>query len=95
MSDIPNKDYTVNRIQEWFDSTDFLRQLYKNIKQQKWEEYLYDYFSQVHDELFTDLLLKKTYISNSTKKMLEILSTPVYIKSREEKEKIYKKVEKL
>jgi len=45
--------------------------------------------------LFTDLLLKKTYISNSTKKMLEILSTPVYIKSREEKEKIYKKVEKL
>jgi len=45
--------------------------------------------------LFTDLLLKKTYISNSTKKMLEILSTPVYIKSREEKEKIYGYIERM
>ena len=35
-----------------------------------------------------------TFISNSTKKMLETLATPIYEKSIEEKEKIYSKIEK-
>ncbi len=94
MFDIPDKDYTVKRIHEWFDSTEFIRELCINIKDNLGEEHLYDYFSDVHDELFANLLLKKTFISNSTKKLLELLATPIFLKGEEEKRIIYKKIEK-
>lgn len=56
------------------------------------EEYVYEYFSEVFDQLFTNLVLKNTYISLDTKKLLEILATPIYNKSKKEKEIIYKKI---
>lgn len=93
MFEIPDIDDTVKQIQEWFDSTDFVRNLYKNIKLESWEEDLYEYFSEVYDDLFSDLILKKTFISKDTKKMLEVLATPIYRKSEGEKQKIYKKFE--
>lgn len=93
MFDIPGKDYTVNYIHEGFDSTEFVRDLYMRIKESKWEEELYKYFSEVYEELFANLLLKKTYVSNSTRKMLEVLATPIYKKDKEEKWKIYEKIE--
>ena len=43
MSDFPNKDFVVDKINEWFDSTAFIRNLYMYIKDNKWEEELYKY----------------------------------------------------
>ena len=51
MSDIPNKDFVVDKINEWFDSTAFIRNLYMYIKDNKWEEELYKYFSEIYDIL--------------------------------------------
>jgi hypothetical protein len=56
---------------------------------------MYKYFSNIYDELFTDLALKKTFISSDTKKMLEILATPIYKKDELEKKYIYDKIEKV
>ena len=94
MWDIPKIDYVVSKINQWYDSTEFVKNLYRYVKDNKWEEWLYKYFSEVYEELFSNLILKKTFISNSTKKMLETLATPIYEKSIEEKEKIYSKIEK-
>ena len=95
MFKVPSKDSTVKQIHEWFDSTDLLRGLYKDIKLNKWEEEVYNYFSEVYEDLFANLLLKQTFISSSTKKMLEVLATPIYKKDDIEKEKIYSKIEKV
>ena len=95
MSNIPSKDSVVKQIHEWFDSTDLLRELYKDIKLSKWEEEVYNYFSEIYEDLFANLLLKQTFISSSTKKMLEVLATPIYKKDDIEKEKIYSKIEKV
>lgn len=95
MLDLPSKEFVVDKINEWFDSTDFIRNLYSYIKEDSWEEELYNYFSEVYDELFTNLLLKKTFISNDTKKMLELLATPIYKKGELERKKLYDKIEKV
>lgn len=95
MSEIPNKEFVVNKINEWFDSTEFIRNLYSYIKYNKWEEELYKYFSEIYDDLFANLLLKKTFVSNDTKKMLEILATPIYKNDELEKKKIYDKIERI
>ena len=93
MFELPNTDETVKKINEWYDSTEFIWDIYENIKTNSSWEKLYEYFSDVYDELFTDLILKKTFVSNDTKKMLELLATPIYKKSIEEREKIYNKIE--
>lgn len=95
MWEIPNKDIFVENIHKNFDSTEYIREVYKNIKNVIWEEALYNYFSEVYEELFANLILKKTFVSNDTKKMLELLATPIYKKSIEEKSKIYLKIEKV
>ena len=95
MSEVPNIDFVVKKIHENFDSTDYVRKLYNNIKNNNWEEELYNFFSEVYEELFANLILKKTFISNNTKKMLEVLALPIYKKDELEKRKIYKKIEKV
>ena len=95
MSEILNKEFVVDKINEWFDSTEFIRNIYSYIKDNKWEEELYKYFSEVYDNLFANLALKKTFISNDTKKMLESLATPIYKKNELERRKIYDKIEKV
>lgn len=95
MFEIPDLDYTVDKIHDSFDSKDFLKDLYENIIISKWEEELYNYFSKVYDDLFSDLLLRHTYISNDTKKMLEILATPIYKKSESERNEIYEKLDNM
>ncbi len=93
MSEIPNIDFVVKKIHENFDSTDYVRNLYKSIKSSDGEVELYHFFSEVYEELFANLILKKTFISNNTKKMLEVLATPIYKKGELEKYKIYEKIE--
>jgi len=93
MWDIPSRDYTVNKIHDLYDSTNFIRDLYKEIISQKWEEELYNYFSEVYEWLFTNLMLKKTFVSTKTKKMLEILAMPIYKKDESEKNIIYDDIE--
>ena len=95
MFDLPDKDFVIKRIYEDYDSTEFVINLYKIIKKTKTEEELYLYFSEIYDELFTNLILKKTFISNNTKKILETLSVPIYKKTDLEKNEIYEKLEKL
>ena len=95
MWEIPDLDYTVKKIYENFDSTDFIRKLYKAIKNNSWEKELYIYFSEIYEELFANLVLKKTFISNDTKKMLETLAMPIYKKDDSEKSRIYEKIEKV
>jgi len=56
---------------------------------------LYIYFSEIYEELFANLVLKKTFISNDTKKMLETLAMPIYKKDDLEKNRIYEKIEKV
>ena len=93
MSEIPNKEYIINRIHEWFDSKDFIKNIYKYIKENDWEEAVYKYFSDVYDNLFANLALKKTFISNDTKKILELLAIPIYKKEELEKQEMYDKIE--
>ena len=95
MCEIPNKDNVVRKIHESFDSTEYIKGIYKSIKNNIWEEALYKYFSEVYEELFANLMLKKTFVSNDTKKMLELLATPIYRKTEEEKDEIYSKIEKV
>jgi len=95
MFDLPDKDFVIKRIYEDYDSSEFVINLYKIIKKTKTEEELYLYFSEIYDELFTSLILKQTFISNNTKKILETLSVPVYKKTDLEKNEIYEKLEKL
>ncbi len=95
MFEIPEVWDTVEKIHEWYDSKYYIKDLYENLKIERWEEEMYNYFSQVYEELFTDLLLKKTYISSDTKKLLEILAMPIYRKTDEEKDEIYKKIDEI
>ena len=71
---------------------DYIRNTYKSILINAWEKELYNYFSSIYDEIFTDILLKKLEINLETRKILELLSTPIYLKSDEEKIKIYNKL---
>lgn len=93
MFEIPDIYTTVKKIYEWYDSKEFIKDLYENIIISKWEEELYSYFSQVYEELFANLLLKKTFVSNDTKKVLELLATPIYKKSEIERKHIYDKID--
>ena len=95
MSEIPNIDFVVKKIHENFDSTDYVRSIYFNIKNNDWEQELYNFFSEVYEDLFANLILKKTFISHDTKKMIECLATPIYKKEESEKIKIYEKIEKV
>jgi hypothetical protein len=52
---------------------------------------MYKFFSGIYDELFYDIIFNKIEISNSTKKMLETLATPIYKKTTIEQDKILKK----
>ena len=76
MLEIPDLKYTVKKINENYDSTDFIIDISKKIEKDSSKEEVYRYFSDVYDELFTNLLLKKTFVSASTKKLLEKLSIP-------------------
>jgi len=95
MSKMPSIEYVANKINNEFDSTKFIRNIYLYIKDYKWEEELYNFFSDVYDELFARVILKNIFISNNTKKMLEMLATPIYKKNELEKNKIYEKIEKV
>jgi hypothetical protein len=53
--------------------------------------WMYQFFSWIYDELFYDIIFNKIEISNSTKKMLETLATPIYKKTATEQIKIFKK----
>jgi len=53
--------------------------------------WMYQFFSWIYDELFYDIIFNKIEISNSTKKMLETLATPIYKKTPIEQNKILKK----
>ncbi len=90
MLKIPKKQEIIEKIYKKDENiVDFLRLTYKSILINSWERELYNYFSEIYDEIFTDILLKKLEINLETRKMLEILSTPIYLKSNEEKKKIY------
>jgi len=93
MLEIPKKQEVINKIyKKDTDIVEFLRFTYKSILINSGERELYNYFSEIYDEIFTDILLKKLEISLETRKMLEILSTPVYIKNDLEKRRIYEKL---
>jgi len=93
MLEVPKKQEVINKIyKKDTDIVDFLRFTYKSILINSGERELYNYFSEIYDEIFTDILLKKLEISLETRKMLEILSTPVYLKNDLEKRKIYEKL---
>jgi len=93
MLKIPKKQEIVDKIYKKDENlVDFLRLTYKSILINSWERELYNYFSEIYDEIFTDILLKKLEINLETRKMLEILSTPIYLKSDLEKRKIYEKL---
>ncbi len=90
MLKIPKKQEIIEKKYKKDENiVDFLRLTYKSILINSWERELYNYFSEIYDEIFTDILLKKLEINLETRKMLEILSTPIYLKSNEEKKKIY------
>jgi hypothetical protein len=95
MSEIPSIENTVNKIQEWFDSTIYIRNLYEDIKFYKWEKEVYNYFIKVDEILFRHLCISKTYISDNTKKMIKILSFPTYEMNEVEKKKVYEELESL
>ena len=93
MLKIPQKQEIVDKIYKKDENlVDFLRLTYKSILINSWERELYNYFSEIYDEIFTDILLKKLEINLETRKMLEILSTPIYLKPDLEKRKIYEKL---
>lgn len=87
-----SKEKVVESILSKYDSTDYIKSIFSKIKDNYSEKYVNDFFSEVYDELYHDILLKKTYISLDTKKMLESLALPIYKKTSEEKAKIYKKI---
>jgi len=95
MLKIPTIENTVNKIHEWFDTTIFIRNLYEDIKYQKWEIEVYIYFRQVDEILFKHLCISKTYISDNTKKMIKILAKPIYEMKEVEKEKCYEEIDAL
>lgn len=53
--------------------------------------WMYQFFSEIYDNLFYDIVFEKIRIENKTKNMLETLATPLYKKSETEQEKIIKK----
>ncbi len=53
--------------------------------------WMYKFFSWIYDELFYDIIFNKIEVSNNTKKMLEILATPIYKKSKADQDKILRK----
>lgn len=95
MSEIPSIENTVNKIQEWFDSTIYIRNLYEDIKFYKWEKEVYNYFIKVDEILFKHLCISKTYISTNTKRMIKILSMPLYDMNEVEKKRLYDELENL
>lgn len=95
MLEIPDVNVTVNKIYEWYDSKEFIKDLYDNILIAKWDVELYNYFSEVYDNLFSNLLLKHTYVSKDTKKMLEILATPIFLKSEKERNDKYDELDNM
>jgi hypothetical protein len=95
MLKIPTIENTVNTIQEWFDSTIYIRNLYEDIKFYKWEKEVYNYFIKVDEILFKHLCISKTYISTNTKRMIKILSMPLYDMNEVEKKRLYDELENL
>ena len=95
MLKIPTIENTVNTIQEWFDSTIYIRNLYEDIKFYKWEKEVYNYFIKVDEILFRHLCISKTYISDNTKKMIKVLAKPIYEMKDVEKEKCYEEIDAL
>ena len=75
-----------------FDSSEYIREIFLSIIKNKWEEYLYHFFTIIYDKLYHDIITKKLSLSLETRKLLELLSIPIYKKTWEEKEKLYKKV---
>lgn len=51
-------------------------------------EEMYEFFSQVYDEVYHDMIFKKMDVHVSTRAILEILATPIYRKEKSEQEKI-------
>ncbi|MBP9779080.1 hypothetical protein KBD33_00485 [Candidatus Gracilibacteria bacterium] len=49
---------------------------------------VYEYFSQVYDELYHLILFERIHIEKETQELLEILATPLYQKSIEEQKQI-------
>jgi len=94
MWEILQKELFIKQINNNYDSTSLIKQIYKNIKNNYWEEELYYYFSEIYNELFINLIIKKTFVSYETKKMLELLASPIYKKDELEKRKIYAEIEK-
>lgn len=87
-----DESFLADYIKNNYDSTEILREVFLETKISKWEKESYDYFSKIYDSLYHDLLLKKLNISIDTKKMLELMATPIYQKNDLDKEKIYKKI---
>ena len=69
---------TVNIIQEWYDTTEFIKDLSEYIRIMEWEEACYKYFIEVNKLLFSNLSISKTFISYNTKVLLMSLVTPVF-----------------
>jgi len=86
------KQEVIKNINSNFNSAEYLRDVWFSIKYLYWEKELYNFFSGIHESLYHDLILKKTYISLDTKKTLEKLASPIYKKPDLEKEKEYKKL---
>jgi len=90
MLEVPKKQEIIDKIYKKDENIiSFIRLAYKSILINSWEKELYKFFSEIYDEIFTDILLKKLEINLETRKMLEILSTPIYLKEDWEKRKIY------
>jgi len=87
-----DSEEVVFYITKHFDSSDYLRDILLNIIKSKWEESLYYFFSLIYDELYYDILTKKISLSLETRRILELLAIPIYKKSNNEKEKLYKKI---
>ena len=53
---------------------------------------LYTFFSDIFDEIYHDLVFKKVIQSKNLRQALELLSTPIYQKSKEDQKKLLKEI---
>lgn len=52
---------------------------------------LYDYFSEVYDGLYHELLFRRITLQEDTRELLEVLATPLFRKTAREQQSIIEK----